>query len=169
MNINWKAFARTGDLMVNEKCRDAVTDLYLILDSRDLARIGTVLKNPLEMGTVSAASLAAFFLKRRDSVALAIYDEKLSYLPPDTGDKQYFKILSALAGVRPQGAMPLQAVTNSLSGRFSRSPVFIISSCEGDGTAGRRSRPRRPRPRSHRALAVQLISNVGQPHPSHVL
>ena len=32
--------------MVNEKCRDAVTDLYLILDSRDLARIGTVLKNP---------------------------------------------------------------------------------------------------------------------------
>ena len=134
-NINWKAFARTGDLMVNEKCRDAVTDLYLILDSRDLARIGTVLKNPLEMGTVSAASLAAFFLKRRDSVALAIYDEKLSYLPPDTGDKQYFKILSALAGVRPQGAMPLQAVTNSLSGRFSRgSPVFIISSCEGDGT-----------------------------------
>ncbi len=134
-NINWKAFARTGDLMVNEKCRDAVTDLYLILDSRDLARIGTVLKNPLEMGTVSAASLAAFFLKRRDSVALAIYDEKLAYLPPDTGDKQYFKILGALAGVRPKGAMPLQAVTNSLSGRFSRgSPVFIISSCEGDGT-----------------------------------
>ena len=81
--------------MVNEKCRDAVTDLYLLLDSRDISRIGTVLKNPLEMGTVSAASLAAFFLKRRDSVALAIFDEKLSYLPPDTGDKQYFKILSA--------------------------------------------------------------------------
>ena len=119
-NINWKAFARTGDLMVNEKCRDAVTDLYILLDSRDIARIGTVLKNPLEMGTVSAASLAAFFLKRRDSVALAIFDDSLSYLQPDTGDKQYFKILSALAGVSPKGNMPLQAVTNSLSGRFSR-------------------------------------------------
>jgi uncharacterized protein (DUF58 family) len=107
----------------------------LILDSRDISRIGTVLKNPLEMGTVSAASLAAFFLKRRDSVSLAIYDEKLAYLPPDTGDKQYFKILSALSGVSAGGEMPLQAVTNSLSGRFSRgSPVFIISSCEGDGT-----------------------------------
>ena len=57
------------------------------------------------------------------------------YLPPDTGDKQYFKILSSLAGVKPEGSMPLQAVTNSLSGRFSRgSPVFVISSCEGDGT-----------------------------------
>ena len=28
-NINWKAYARTGELMVNEKCRDAVTDLYI--------------------------------------------------------------------------------------------------------------------------------------------
>ena len=114
-NINWKAFARTGDLMINEKCRDAVTDLYIILDSRDIARIGTVLKNPLEMGTVAAASLASFFIKRRDSVSLTIYDEKLSFLPPDTGDKQYFKILSSLAGVAPRGTMPLQAVTNSLA------------------------------------------------------
>ena len=45
-NINWKAFARTGDLMINEKCRDAVTDIYIILDSRDISRIGTVLKKP---------------------------------------------------------------------------------------------------------------------------
>ena len=134
-NINWKAFARTGDLMINEKCRDAVTDLYIILDSRDIARIGTVLKNPLEMGTVAAASLASFFIKRRDSVSLTIYDEKLSFLPPDTGDKQYFKILSGLASVEAKGSMPLQAVTNALSPRMSRgSPVFIISSLEGDGT-----------------------------------
>ena len=134
-NINWKAFARTGELMINEKCRDAVTDVYIILDSRDISRIGTVLKNPLEMGTVAAASIASFFLKRRDSVSLSIYDDKLSYLQPDTGDKQYFKILSSLAGVVPKGEMPLQAVTNSIAPRFSRgSPVFIISSAEGDGT-----------------------------------
>lgn len=133
--INWKAFARTGQLMVNEKCRDAVTDVFILLDSRDISRIGTVLKNPLEMGTVAAASLASYFIQRRDSVALAIYDEKLSYLPADGGDKQYFKILSSLAGVAPKGAMPLQAVTNALAPRFSRgSPVFVISSLEGDGT-----------------------------------
>ena len=133
--INWKAFARTGTLIVNEKCRDAVTDVFILLDSRDISRIGTVLKNPLEVGTVAAASLASYFIKRRDSVALAVYDDHLSFLPPDTGDKQYFKILSSLAGVAPKGAMPLQAVTNALSSRFSRgSPVFIISALEGDGT-----------------------------------
>ena len=37
--INWKAFARTGELMVNEKTRDAVTDVFIILDTRDVARI----------------------------------------------------------------------------------------------------------------------------------
>lgn len=133
--INWKAYARTGQLIVNEKCRDAVTDVFILVDSRDISRIGTVLKNPLEVGTVAAASLASYFIKRRDSVALAVYDERLSFLPPDTGDKQYFKILSSLAGVAPKGAMPLQAVTNALSSRFSRgSPVFIISALEGDGT-----------------------------------
>ena len=47
--INWKAFARTGELMVNEKTRDAVTDVFIILDIRDVTRIGTVLKNPLEI------------------------------------------------------------------------------------------------------------------------
>ncbi len=134
-SINWKAFARTGDLMVNEKTRDAVTDVFIILDTRDVARIGTVLKNPLEMGTVAAASIANYFIKRRDSVSLVTYGERMDFLPPETGDKQHYKVLSQLAAVESKGSMPLQAVTNALSQRISRgSPVFIISSLEGDGT-----------------------------------
>ena len=31
-SINWKAFARTGEMMVNEKTRDAVTDVFIIFD-----------------------------------------------------------------------------------------------------------------------------------------
>ena len=134
-SINWKAFARTGELMVNEKTRDAVTDVFIILDNRDVARIGTVLKNPLEMGTVAAASIANYFIKRRDSVSLVTYGERMDFLPPETGDKQHYKVLSQLAAVESKGSMPLQAVTNALSPRISRgSPVFIISSLEGDGT-----------------------------------
>ena len=134
-SIYWKAFARTGELMVNEKTRDAVTDVFIILDTRDVARIGTVLKNPLEMGTVAAASIANYFIKRRDSVSLVTYGERMDFLPPETGDKQHYKVLSQLAAVESKGSMPLQAVTNALSPRISRgSPVFIISSLEGDGT-----------------------------------
>jgi uncharacterized protein (DUF58 family) len=134
-SINWKAFARTGDLMVNQKTRDAVTDVYILLDAREVSRIGTVLKNPLEMGTAAAASISSHFLKRKDSVSLVTYAERMDFLPADTGDKQYYKILSRLASVSPSGSMPLQAVTNALAPRIGRgSPVFIISSLEGDGT-----------------------------------
>ena len=134
-SINWKAFARTGELMVNEKTRDAVTDVFIILDTRDVSRIGTVLKNPLEMGTIAAASISNYFIRRRDSVALVTYGERMNYLPPETGDNQGYKVLSNLAAVRAKGSMPLQAVTNAMSSRMSRgSPVFIISSLEGDGT-----------------------------------
>jgi len=134
-SINWKAFARTGELMVNEKTRDAVTDVFIILDTRDVTRVGTVLKNPLEMGTVAAASVSSHFLKRRDSVALVTYGSKMDYLGPETGDKQNFKVLSNLASVTASGSMPLQAVTNAITSRISRgSPIFIISSLEGDGT-----------------------------------
>ncbi|MBM48071.1 MAG: DUF58 domain-containing protein [Candidatus Thalassarchaeaceae archaeon] len=134
-SINWKAYARTGDLMVNQKTRDAVTDVFIILDTREVSRIGTVLKNPLEMGTIAASSIANHFLKRKDSVALITYGSKMDYLPPDTGDKQHYKILSRLASVDASGSMPLQAVTNALAPRISRgSPVFVISSLEGDGT-----------------------------------
>ena len=134
-SINWKAFARTGELMVNEKTRDAVTDVFIILDTRDVSRIGTVLKNPLEMGTIAAASVSNYFIRRRDSVALVTYGDKMDYLPPETGDKQGYKVLSNLAAVRAKGSMPLQAVTNAMSSRMRRgSPVFIISSLEGDGT-----------------------------------
>ena len=134
-SINWKAFARTGELMVNEKTRDAVTDVFIILDTRDVSRIGTVLKNPLEMGTIAAASISNYFIRRRDSVALVTYGDRMDYLPPETGDNQGYKVLSNLAAVRAKGSMPLQAVTNAMSSRMSRgSPVFIISSLEGDGT-----------------------------------
>ena len=134
-SINWKAFARTGELMVNEKTRDAVTDVFIILDTRDVSRIGTVLKNPLEMGTIAAASVSNYFIRRRDSVALVTYGDRMDYLPPETGANQGYKVLSNLAAVRAKGSMPLQAVTNAMSSRMSRgSPVFIISSLEGDGT-----------------------------------
>ena len=58
----------------------------------------------------------------------------MDYLPPETGDKQYFKILSGLASVQPKGSMPLQAVTNALSPRISRGSQFSLSVALGDGT-----------------------------------
>ena len=38
--INWSAYARSGKLMVNERERDAVSDIIIIVDSRSVAETG---------------------------------------------------------------------------------------------------------------------------------
>ena len=85
--------------MVNEKVRDAVTDVHILFDTRDISRIGTVLKNPLEMGAVATASVSNHFIRRRDAVSLTTYGRRMDHLPAEAGDKQQYKILSLLAGV----------------------------------------------------------------------
>ena len=43
--INWSAYARSGKLMVNERERDAVSDVILIVDGRAVAETGPVSRN----------------------------------------------------------------------------------------------------------------------------
>ena len=67
--INWSAYARSGKLMVNERERDAVSDIIIIVDS-ELSRNGPCSRNALVYSTRAAASLAKYFLGRRDSVGV---------------------------------------------------------------------------------------------------
>ena len=43
--VNWKAYARSGKMMVNEFERDAVSDIILIVDSRSFSATGPVSRN----------------------------------------------------------------------------------------------------------------------------
>ena len=45
--INWSAYARSGKLMVNERERDAVSDVIIIIDSRAVSETGPVSRNAL--------------------------------------------------------------------------------------------------------------------------
>ena len=62
--INWSAYARSGKLMVNERERDAVSDVIIIVDSRAVAETGPVSRNAMVYSTRAAASLAKYFLGR---------------------------------------------------------------------------------------------------------
>ena len=78
-SINWKALARTGEMMVNEKTRDAVTDVFVIVDTRDVSRIGTVLKNPLEMGTVAVTSVSIIFSREETPFLSSPMSSRMDY------------------------------------------------------------------------------------------
>ncbi len=134
-SINWPAYGRTGKLMVNERERDAVSDIILILDSRAVAETGPVSRNSLVYGTRAAASLASFFLSRRDSVGLVSYADEIVSVDRDTGKKQLYVILTKLAGAMARGATPLQVVTNRILPHINKgSPIIILSCLEDDST-----------------------------------
>ncbi|HKZ59777.1 MAG TPA: DUF58 domain-containing protein [Candidatus Thermoplasmatota archaeon] len=132
-SINWKAYAKTGKLLVNEKEREAVSDIMIIVDARASQATGTDGKNPLLYSTRAAATLAQYFLKRRDSVGLVIFGEKLLMIKQGQGQKQLFEILTALANAEARGTLPLQGVVDVGAPYFpKRSPVILLTSMDED-------------------------------------
>jgi len=134
-DINWKAYASKRKLLVNEHEREAVSDIIIIVDSREVMAYGSEAENALMYGCRAAATMANFFLKRRDSVGLVIYGEKLLTLKPGMGSKQLYEILTALAGAKPEGNLPFKGVADVVAPVLpKRSPIIIISTLEEDDT-----------------------------------
>lgn len=128
-SINWKARARTGKLLTNETQREVVSDATIIIDSRECSGVGLECKTPLVYSVRAGATLSSFFLKRRDSVGLAIYGESVYSLDSDTGEKQLYSILTALAGAKPSGNIPLRGVVDEVIPHISQNTPIILFSC----------------------------------------
>ena len=133
-NINWRVFGKTRKLMVNQFEREDISDLMLVLDAREISGTGTILRNPLNYSCRAAASLTSFFLRSRNRVGLTIYGETVNVIPPDTGERHLYRILTALAEVKAAGSLGLHTVLGDLRNFTPRSPVMVISTLENDAT-----------------------------------
>jgi uncharacterized protein (DUF58 family) len=132
-DINWKAYASTGRLLVNEHERESVSDVTIVFDSRATSNYGMDSDNPNLYGARAAATLANFFLKRRDSVQLVIYSDKVTTVKKGSGQKQLYELLTGLAGTDPKGDIPLSGIVDvALPYMPRRSPIVVISSLDED-------------------------------------
>jgi uncharacterized protein (DUF58 family) len=121
--------------MVNERERDAVSDIIIIVDSRSVVETGPVSRNALVYSTRAAASLAKYFLGRRDSVGVIVYGDEVVSVDRDTGKKQLYVILTKLAGAVARGNIPLQVVVNRILPHINKgSPILFLSNLEDDPT-----------------------------------
>ena len=134
-NINWRVFGRTRKLMVNQFEREDISDIMFVLDAREISGTGTILRNPLNYSCRAAASLTSFFLRARNRVGLTIYGETVNVIPPDTGERHLYRILTALAEVKAGGALGLHTVLGDLRNFTPRSPVMVLSTLENDSTS----------------------------------
>jgi uncharacterized protein (DUF58 family) len=92
--VNWRASARRGELVVNEAHPERNTDVILFLDTFSEAR-GTE-RGTLDLTVRAAAALAEAYLQRKDRVGVVGFGGMLSWLLPETGLKQQYRIVDAL-------------------------------------------------------------------------
>ena len=95
-SVNWRASARRGDLIVNERHPDRNADVVLFLDSFAEARGGDEDDGTLERAVRAAATLAGRYLARRDRVGLVTFGGILRWLEPGGGLIQRYRLIDAL-------------------------------------------------------------------------
>jgi Uncharacterized conserved protein (some members contain a von Willebrand factor type A (vWA) domain) len=94
--INWRASARRGGgLLVNEQHPERNTDVVLFLDTfvdvESDDHGGT-----FDMTVRAATSLAHLYLQRKDRVGLVSFGGYLSWLMPESGTQQLYRIVDSL-------------------------------------------------------------------------
>jgi uncharacterized protein (DUF58 family) len=92
--INWRASARRGGLVVNEQHPERNTDVVIFLDTFSEARTGD--ESTLDLAVRAAASISAHYLRRKDRVGLVSFGGVLSWLLPEGGYVQQYRIVDAL-------------------------------------------------------------------------
>jgi uncharacterized protein (DUF58 family) len=103
--IDWKATAKTGELMAREYARDEESKFCLILDTRMDAQVRASCKEDFEKAVSLAASIAAHFMEEGAGMEFLTPYE---YVPRGTGIDHLYRILRSLAVVKyeilPSGA-----------------------------------------------------------------
>ncbi len=96
-SVNWRASARKGSLIVNERHPERNADVVLFLDSFAEARGARGDEDgTLERAVRAAATLAGLYLARRDRVGLVTFGGILRWLEPGSGLVQRYRLIDAL-------------------------------------------------------------------------
>lgn len=135
--INWLASARAGRPLANEYELDRTGDVVLLLDTRP-TRLGAIVDERL-LGVSRAALLgvAEAFLRAKDRVGFAAFDEFLHAVPLAGGRHQRIRIQQAvLATRRATLPGPSERCAVSLGRYFPPGiTVLLVSSLADESTA----------------------------------
>jgi uncharacterized repeat protein (TIGR01451 family) len=96
--IDWREFARSGELRTVEFRTDRAATIVVVVDTRRVARVSRRPEEPdgVELGTYAAGRIAGHMLDAGNRVGLAQYGSSLGYLRPGTGDAQAARIRNNL-------------------------------------------------------------------------
>ena len=134
--INWKAYARTGKLLVNQYEAETVTDVMFLIDSRNVSRAGSVRDNPLERSIRLCASLSSILIGASNRVGIIVYGSTVKVLKPNGGQRALEEIMHTLTSISSGGFNNLlSTVEYALPYLAPEMPVIILTSLAEDPTS----------------------------------
>lgn len=134
-DIDWKASARTKGLVVKQRERESYAVVTIILDTREVSKVGTLRHNSLVYGARAAASIAAYLFDRRDKVRFVTYGDGIHEIQSTTPDRQMPEILEVLTAAEGAGAITLNEVVERIMPSLrQKTPVILIGNLLDDPT-----------------------------------
>ncbi|MFO7618497.1 MAG: DUF58 domain-containing protein [Thermoplasmata archaeon] len=127
--INWKASARSDNLLTNEFEAECSGDATLILDARLEANVGLIESCAVEHGVRAVSTIASHILKDKNRVGLIVLRDIIDEVYPAFGKRQFYKISEHLLDVKPLGLLPFENVGWMVTSYFPlESQIIIITS-----------------------------------------
>jgi len=136
--VNWKASARSRQLVTNDYEGEHVTDVLVVLDCSEGVMSGLFDFDVLEFQVGLAASLCSQLIMQGNRVGISIYGAVRSWVDLGFGKRQLLRILDNLAIVRPGVAtLSINYVVESVITAVlpARSVVVMISPIINDDVA----------------------------------
>src|SRR5579859_3428329 len=137
--IHWKSSARKDRLLVKEFDLDPLADIWVMLDlsasavferpyNVDGYREDALFIPPAsdEYAIVAAASLAQHFLIRERALGFVTYNPHRTFLQPDHGNRQFTRILEALAVARSETPVTCEQLLAVEGHHMGRGTTIII-------------------------------------------
>nr|MBA3234989.1 DUF58 domain-containing protein [Chloroflexota bacterium] len=124
--IHWKSTARHGEIQVKEFDLEQTADAWIVLDLQRDIQTGSGDDSTVEAAVRAAASIADRALQENRAVGLTVNVGRTTFLPPDRGPRQHFKIMQLLASVEADGSSPLVETLLTTVGRMRRGMTAVI-------------------------------------------
>ena len=123
--IVWRAFARTGQLLVREAEQGITDQVIILLDTHRANHSAGMVSESFETGIRAAASLALWHLKEGFSVTLEGNDRRI--VGPVRGPGASMDILDALARLELDDVAVSEGITRLVHNRGRDSHVVVVS------------------------------------------
>jgi uncharacterized protein (DUF58 family) len=127
--INWKASARTEQLLSNEYEREHVTNIYLFVD------LTSQLREDLRWVVRASASIATYLLRTRNRLGLVVLGEGISHVQIESGRRQLFRVIDKLVTAEPGGSGEPTQYLRRLIDQIPKCEIFVITPLKSETVA----------------------------------